>query len=42
MMAPAPIEEPVSMLPTPTASADLVMPGLSELIHGPESDRVEG
>ena len=43
MMAPAPIEEPVSMIvPMPTASTDLVMPELSELIHGLGSDRVEG
>jgi hypothetical protein len=43
MMAPAPIEEPVSMIvPMPTASTDLVMPELSELIHDLGSDRVEG
>ncbi|WOD41954.1 hypothetical protein [Nodosilinea sp. E11] len=43
MMAPAPIEEPVSALgQNPTASAETVMPELSELIHGPGSDRVEG
>jgi hypothetical protein len=43
MMAPAPIEEPVSTVgPMPTASAGMVMPELSELIHGPGSDRVEG
>ncbi|MBW4463064.1 MAG: hypothetical protein KME47_22910 [Nodosilinea sp. WJT8-NPBG4] len=40
MMAPAPIEEPISALPT--AQADFMMPELSELIHGPQSMRVEG
>lgn len=43
MMAPAPIEEPVSLVrPIPTLQADIVMPELSELIHGPEGLRVEG
>ncbi|WP_017298058.1 hypothetical protein [Nodosilinea nodulosa] len=43
MMAPAPIEEPISSLRSlPTAHSDGVMPELSELIHGPEGDRVSG
>jgi hypothetical protein len=43
MMAPAPIEEPVSLVrPMPTIQAEMVMPELSELIHGPEGMRVEG
>ncbi|MBD2107504.1 MULTISPECIES: hypothetical protein [unclassified Nodosilinea] len=43
MMAPAPIEEPISAMGLmPTAQADLMMPELSELIHGPQSMRVEG
>ena len=43
MMAPAPIEEPISAIgSSPTAQADLVMPELSELIHGPQGMRVEG
>ncbi|MGB3309990.1 MAG: hypothetical protein WBG32_12485 [Nodosilinea sp.] len=43
MMAPAPIEEPVSSVKTmPVAQTDAVMPELSELIHGPEGDRVAG
>ncbi|MBD1874188.1 hypothetical protein H6F75_11885 [Nodosilinea sp. FACHB-131] len=43
MMAPAPIEEPISAMGMmPTAQADLMMPELSELIHGPQSMRVEG
>ncbi|NJL46980.1 MAG: hypothetical protein HC929_05090 [Leptolyngbyaceae cyanobacterium SM2_5_2] len=36
MVAPAPIEEPVSILrPMPLTSGDMVVPELSELIHGP-------
>ncbi|PZV08675.1 MAG: hypothetical protein DCF32_04170 [Leptolyngbya sp.] len=43
MMAPAPIEEPISSMGVmPTAQADTVLPKLSELIHGPESMQVEG
>jgi hypothetical protein len=43
MMAPAPIEEPVSMQGgLSTGSADLVMPELSELLHGPDSLLIEG
>ncbi|MFQ4134832.1 hypothetical protein PGN35_000775 [Nodosilinea sp. PGN35] len=43
MMAPAPIEEPISAMGAmPTAQADIVMPELSELIHGPAGLRVEG
>ncbi len=43
MMAPAPIEEPVSMQGAmPTASADLVMPELSDLLHGPDSLLIKG
>ncbi|MBE9108498.1 hypothetical protein IQ273_03565 [Nodosilinea sp. LEGE 07298] len=43
MMAPAPIEEPISTVNSaPIAHTDGVMPELSELIHGPESDRVAG
>ncbi len=43
MMAPAPIEEPISAVGhDPTANANAVMPELSELIHGPDRDRVEG
>lgn len=43
MMAPAPIEEPVSLVwPIPTAQVDGMLPELSELIHGPEGMRVEG
>ena len=42
MMAPAPIEEPVSAVETLPAAADTAMPKLSELIHGPESELVEG
>jgi hypothetical protein len=43
MMAPAPIEEPVSASGTiPTSSVDLDLPNLSELVHGPEVDRAEG
>ncbi|MGG6237193.1 hypothetical protein ACQ4N7_01025 [Nodosilinea sp. AN01ver1] len=43
MMAPAPIEEPISTVsPAPIAQTDGIMPELSELIHGPESDRVAG
>lgn len=43
MMAPAPIEEPVSSLPAEALpTADLVAPDLSELIHGPVDYQVEG
>lgn len=43
MMAPAPIEEPISAMGSmPTAQVDIVMPELSELIHGPQGMRVEG
>ncbi|MGB3201199.1 MAG: hypothetical protein WBA99_09865 [Nodosilinea sp.] len=43
MMAPAPIEEPISAVnPAPIAQTDGVMPALSELIHGPQGDRVSG
>lgn len=42
MMAPAPIEEPISAAGALPAAADTVMPKLSELIHGPESELVEG
>jgi hypothetical protein len=42
MMAPAPIEEPVSGLPAPSLQSDLPLPELSELLHGPGSDRVQG
>jgi hypothetical protein len=43
MVAPAPIEEPVSVLsPTPLTTGDLVAPELSELIHGPADYQVEG
>ena len=43
MMAPAPIEEPVSVVrPLPMAQVDRVLPELSELIHGPQGDRVAG
>lgn len=43
MMAPAPIEEPISAMGSmPTAQVDLVMPELSELIHGPQGMQVEG
>ncbi len=42
MMAPAPIEEPISEAGTMPAAADTTMPKLSELIHGPESGMVEG
>lgn len=43
MMAPAPIEEPISTVgPMSTAMGDTAMPDLSELIHGPEGDRVSG
>ncbi|MBD1918980.1 MULTISPECIES: hypothetical protein [Cyanophyceae] len=43
MMAPAPIEEPISAMGLmSTAQADVVMPELSELIHGPQGMRVEG
>ena len=43
MMAPAPIEEPISVLPSPSFSpADLISPDLSELIHGPIDYQVEG
>ncbi|MBW4483991.1 MAG: hypothetical protein KME14_15740 [Tildeniella torsiva UHER 1998/13D] len=43
MMAPAPIEEPISAMGVmPTAQVDLVMPELSELIHGPQGMQVEG
>ncbi|WP_035990881.1 hypothetical protein [Leptolyngbya sp. KIOST-1] len=43
MMAPAPIEEPISAAGlAPVAQSDLVLPELSELIHGPSSDRVAG
>ncbi|HSM84064.1 MAG TPA: hypothetical protein VLS96_20405 [Nodosilinea sp.] len=44
MMAPAPIEEPISAVgPGPTAQVDGgLMPELSELLHGPEGLRVEG
>ena len=43
MMAPAPIEEPVSMQGSlPKASAEPVMPELSELLHGPDSLLIEG
>ncbi len=43
MMAPAPIEEPVSLQGAmPTASVDRVMPELSELLHGPDSLLIEG
>jgi len=43
MMAPAPIEEPISAAGSlPAAASDIAMPKLSELIHGPESDLVKG
>ncbi|TVQ07034.1 MAG: hypothetical protein EA368_15300 [Leptolyngbya sp. DLM2.Bin27] len=43
MMAPAPIEEPVSAAgASPIAASAGAMPKLSELIHGPESDLVKG
>ncbi len=43
MMAPAPMEEPVSALPPQTiAPGALVAPELSELIHGPADYQVEG
>ena len=43
MMAPAPIEEPVSVVqPLPMTQFDRVLPELSELIHGPQGDRVAG
>ncbi|PSR16442.1 hypothetical protein C8255_17850 [filamentous cyanobacterium CCP3] len=43
MMAPAPIEEPISAAsPAPIAHTDGGMPELSELLHGPISDRVAG
>lgn len=41
MMAPAPIEEPVSLGPVPT-HADLVSPNLSDLLHGPQDILVKG
>ncbi|MBD2424654.1 hypothetical protein [Phormidium sp. FACHB-1136] len=43
MMAPAPIEEPVSIRPVvPLASSDGVVSDLSEFIHGPAAYQVEG
>lgn len=43
MMAPAPIEEPVSTRSIdPLASGDGIIPDLSELIHGPVAYQVEG
>jgi hypothetical protein len=43
MMAPAPLEEPVSALPTtPLVSSDGGSVDLSEFIHGPVAYQVEG
>jgi len=42
MMAPAPIEEPISATEALPAAADTAIPKLSELIHGPESELVKG
>ena len=45
MMAPAPIEEPLSsagMTSTARLNMDKVVPDLSELVHGPEGYRVQG
>ncbi|MBE9136328.1 hypothetical protein IQ254_03770 [Nodosilinea sp. LEGE 07088] len=43
MMAPAPIEEQLSTTDSmPTATLDLDMPNLSELLHGPAGYAAEG
>ena len=43
MMAPAPIEEPISVIPAaPLASSNGIAPDLSEFIHGPVAYQVEG
>ena len=42
MMAPAPIEEPISTVSPAPTQPDGVLPELSELIHGPQGDRVAG
>ncbi|MEY3298297.1 MAG: hypothetical protein RLZZ597_1557 [Cyanobacteriota bacterium] len=43
MMAPAPIEEPVSTISIdPLASSHGIAPDLSEFIHGPAAYQVEG
>jgi hypothetical protein len=42
MMAPAPMEETISAMPSATFSTSDLAPNLSELIHGPVDYQVEG
>jgi hypothetical protein len=42
MMAPAPMEESISAMPSAPFSTSDLAPNLSELIHGPVDYQVEG